>query len=57
MGEKLRSLARVEERLERLDGQIEVYEYDYELINQRLGEYQHFRKEMIAEIFMESFHS
>ena len=52
VGEKLRSLARVEERLERLDGQIEVYEYDYELINQRLGEYQHFRKEMIAEIFI-----
>ena len=49
-GEKLRALARAEDRLERLDGQIEVYEYEYELINQRLSDCQHFRKELIAEL-------
>jgi hypothetical protein len=51
-GEKLRTLARVEDRLERLDGQIEVYEHEYEQINLQLGEYRRFRKEMIAWILV-----
>jgi hypothetical protein len=51
-GEKLRALARVEERLETLDGQIEVYEYAYEMINQRLSDYRHYRRELLAEIII-----
>lgn len=50
--EELRSLAGVEDRLERLDEEIGVYEYEYELINQRVTDYQHFRKELIAGILV-----
>ena len=52
LGEKLRALAGVEDRLGVLDGRIEVYEYDYEMINQRFSDYHHFRKEFIAEILI-----
>ena len=52
VGEKLRTLALVEDRLETLDGQVEVYEYSYEMINQRLSDYRHYRGELVAEFII-----
>ncbi len=40
------------QRAETLDGQIEVYEYIYEMASQRMGEYGNFRKEYILEILI-----
>jgi hypothetical protein len=50
LGEELREQARFEQRLEVLDGQIEVQEYVYELASQRLGEYRHAREGFIIEV-------
>ena len=41
--------ARIADRLEFLDGQLETYEYIYELANQRMGEYTLFRREYLVE--------
>lgn len=40
---------RVSSRLEVLDGQLETYEYIYELANQRMAEYANFRREYLVE--------
>ncbi len=40
LGHELREKTEVEERLEIVDGQLEVYEYIYEMISQRMGEFQ-----------------
>jgi hypothetical protein len=47
---RLRDETDVESRLEIVDGQIEVYEYQYEMINQRLSDYSNFRREYVVEI-------
>jgi hypothetical protein len=52
LGEKLREQLEIEDRLETLDGQIEVYEDLYELANQRLSDYSSFFREMIVEILI-----
>jgi hypothetical protein len=52
LGRRLRDEAEIGERLETLDGQIEIYEYVYELANQRMGEYRNFRREYIVEILI-----
>ena len=49
-GETLREKAELEERLETLDGQLEVYEYIYEGVNQRLSDYVTARREYIVEL-------
>lgn len=49
---RLRTKFDVEDRAETLDGQLEVYEYIYEMANQRLGEYKNFRREYILEILI-----
>jgi hypothetical protein len=49
---KLRDSLDVEDRLETLDGQIEVYEDLCEVANQRLSDYSHFFREMIVEILI-----
>ena len=49
---RLRAKFDVDDRAETLDGQIEVYEYIYEMANQRLGEYKNFRREYILEILI-----
>jgi|SRR5579862_1109937 len=49
---RLRSKFDIESREETLDGQIEVYEYVYEMANQRMGEYRNFRREYILEILI-----
>jgi len=40
---------RIANRLEALDGQLETYEYVYELANQRMAEYANFRREYLVE--------
>jgi hypothetical protein len=52
LGEKLREQLDIEDRLETLDGQIEVYEDLYELANQRLSDYSSFFREMIVEVLI-----
>ena len=52
LGEGLREQARCEQRLEVLDGQIEVQEYVYELASQRLGEFRHAREGFIIEVII-----
>ena len=52
LGEELREQARCEQRLEVLDGQIEVQEYVYELASQRLGEFRHARDGFIIEVII-----
>jgi hypothetical protein len=47
---RLRARFDIAHRAETLDGQIEVYEYVYELANQRMGEYRNFRREYVLEI-------
>ncbi|MEI6233132.1 MAG: hypothetical protein WCT04_08770 [Planctomycetota bacterium] len=49
---RLRSRFDIDDRTETLDGQIEVYEYIYEMANQRMGEYGNFRKEFLLEILI-----
>lgn len=44
--------ADVEDRMEILDGQLDVFEYVYEMVNQRMGEYANFRKEFLVEILI-----
>lgn len=51
-GDKLRTLAEMEDRLETLDGHLEVYEYTYEMINQRISEFRHHLGSLIAEIII-----
>jgi hypothetical protein len=48
----LRSKFDLEQRLETLDGQLEVYEYTYEMANQRMGEYRNFRHEFLLEVLI-----
>lgn len=52
LGEQLREEANVEDRLEFLDGKIESYEYIYEMISQRMAEYQNFRREFLLELLI-----
>jgi hypothetical protein len=52
LGERLREQLQIEDRLETLDGQIEVYEDLYELANQRLSDYSSFFREMIVEVLI-----
>jgi hypothetical protein len=52
LGEVLREEAAVEDRLEWLDGKIEVYEYIYELASQRMAEYRNSRRERLLEIII-----
>jgi hypothetical protein len=47
--ERLREEARTEDRMEILDGQIEVNEQVYEMSSQRMGEYRNARREFILE--------
>jgi hypothetical protein len=49
---KLRDSLDIEDRLETLDGQIEVYEDLCEVANQRLSDYSHFFREMIVEVLI-----
>ena len=49
---KLRDSLDIEDRLETLDGQIEVYEDLCEVANQRLSDYTHFFREFIVEILI-----
>jgi uncharacterized Rmd1/YagE family protein len=49
LAESLRAQARVEERLDTVDGQLEVFEHVYELAAQRLGEFRASRKEQHLE--------
>jgi hypothetical protein len=48
--DRLREKAGVEARLETVDGQLETYEYIYELANQRMSEHRHFRTERALEV-------
>jgi hypothetical protein len=49
---KLRDSLDIEDRLDTLDGQIEVYEDLCEVANQRLSDYSHFFREFIVEILI-----
>lgn len=49
LGEELREAARIESRLEIVDGQLEVFEYVYEMASQRLGEFRASRSEHTLE--------
>jgi hypothetical protein len=49
LGKRLREEARIEERLEVLDGQIEAYENVYELSSQRISEFRAARQGFILE--------
>jgi hypothetical protein len=49
LGAELREKARIESRLETIDGQLEVYEHVYEMSAQRLGEYRAAREEHTLE--------
>jgi hypothetical protein len=49
LGEELREKARIESRLETVDGQLEVFEDIYEMSGQRMGEYRAAQKEHILE--------
>jgi hypothetical protein len=50
LAEKLRDQLEIEDRLETVDGQIEVYEDLCEAANQRLSDYTHFIREFIVEM-------
>ena len=52
LGRRLRDESDVETRLEVLDGQIEVYEYIYELACQRISDYRHFHREYVVEVLI-----
>ena len=49
LGEELREKARIEARLEAVDGQLEVFEHIYEMGGQRMGEYRAAHQEHILE--------
>jgi hypothetical protein len=49
LGAELREKAHLEARLETVDGQLEVFEYIYELGSQRMGEYRAAREEHTLE--------
>jgi hypothetical protein len=49
LGEELRAKARIETRLETVDGQLEVFEHVYEMSGQRIGEYRAAREEHVLE--------
>jgi hypothetical protein len=49
LGEELRGKAGVEARLEAVDGQLEVFEYVYELSGQRMGEFRAAHQEHVLE--------
>lgn len=49
LGEELREKARIETRLETVDGQLEVFEHVYEMSGQRMGEYRAAREEHVLE--------
>ena len=49
LGEELRDKARIETRLETVDGQLEVFEHMYEMSGQRMGEYRAAREEHVLE--------
>jgi hypothetical protein len=49
LGEELREKARIETRLETVDGQLEVFEHVYEMSGQRMGEYRAARDEHVLE--------
>jgi hypothetical protein len=49
LGERLRKAARVEDRLEAVDGKLEVFEQVYELASQRINDFRTARKEMALE--------
>ncbi|MGA1984184.1 MAG: hypothetical protein ABSG84_17180 [Acidobacteriaceae bacterium] len=49
LGEELREKARIEMRLEAVDGQLEVFEDVYEMSGQRMGEYRAAREEQVLE--------
>ena len=55
LGEELREKARVEDRLESLDGKTEVFEYIYELAGQRISDYSHFRRGIFLELLIVVF--
>jgi len=49
LGAELREKARLEARLEAVDGQLEVFEHIYEMSSQRIGEYRASREEHTLE--------
>ncbi len=49
LGEELREKARIEARLEAVDGQLEVFEGIYEMGGQRMGEYRAAQQEHVLE--------
>jgi hypothetical protein len=49
LGAELRDKAKVEARLEAVDGQLEVFEHIYEMSSQRIGEYRAAREEHTLE--------
>ncbi len=49
LGERLRDKARIESRMETLDGHLEVFEHVYEMASQRIGETRASRKEQNLE--------
>jgi hypothetical protein len=50
VGQKLRSLAKVDERMVRLDEQMQVFERSYATVNQGLSDYRHSRRSMVVII-------
>lgn len=49
LGEQLRESAKVEDSLETIDGQLEVFEHIYEMSSQRIGEFRAARQEHTLE--------
>ena len=52
LGDALREAAKVEDRLETLDGKIEVFEYIYEMAAQRSADYTHFKLGIMLELLI-----
>jgi hypothetical protein len=52
LGDALRAAAAVEDRLETLDGKIEVFEYIYEMAGQRSADYTHFKRGIMLELLI-----
>ena len=52
LGKRLRIALDIEGRVERLDGHLEVCEYIYEMVSQRMGEYINFRHGFLIEILI-----
>ena len=55
LGEMLREKVEIEDRIEYLDGKLEVFEYTYEMISQRLSDYTHYRHGMLLEVLIVVF--